>query len=145
MARDTNTAQEIPSPETSRSGRLVGWLVSYGLDSSGAAYELRTGRTFLSSSLFLPAGRNGSSPESAERCVVIKDGGISPLHVALLATASHQLFIQDIFSDHGTFIVKAGSGDEKMVAGTCEAGHGDWIRIGERIRFQVCLIDGRRK
>lgn len=145
MSRDTNAALEIPLSEGSKTGRIVGWLVSYGLDSNGAAFELRTGRTFLSSTTLLPAGQNGNVPEETQRCIIVKEDGVSSLHLALLATADHKLFIQDIFSEHGTFITKADADEETRLSGTVNAVHGDWIRVGEKIRFQVCLIDGRRK
>lgn len=137
MTRDSNAARDIHIAEASQSRRLIGWLVSYGLDSDGAAFEIRSGRAFIGGAA-VPSEKNANG-------IVLKDDTVSSVHVAILANAKHQIFIQDIFSDHGTFITKASSEDETKVNGVVQLEHGDWIRVGENIRFQVCIIDGRRK
>ncbi|NMC62066.1 MAG: FHA domain-containing protein [SAR324 cluster bacterium] len=145
MSREKNTAKDLSAKDrTAKVKRLVGWLVSYGLDSNGIAFELRSGRIFVSSGPLLPAGQNGNNGNTQNGCIIINDESISSLHLAINATASHQLFIQDIFSEHGTFLKRSGESEEKKITGVCEIRHGDWIRIGEKNRFQVCLIHGRR-
>ena len=115
--------------------RLVGWLVSYGLDSLGAAYEIRAGRLLIS-----------STPASDVRTISVAESSVSAPHVAVSASAAHQVLIQDIFSAHGTFITKSGADKEQRVTGPTPLHHGDWLRIGDKMRFQVCLIDmGRRR
>jgi len=145
MSRETNTAKDLKAHENlSKAQRLIGWLVSYGLDSNGIAFELRSGRIFVSSGSLMPSGQNDIDGKNQNKCIVINDESVSPLHLAINATASHQLFIQDIFSEHGTFLKRSGESEEKKITGACEIRHGDWIRIGEKNRFQVCLIHGRR-
>jgi hypothetical protein len=115
--------------------RLVGWLVSYGLDSQGASYEIRAGRLFVS-----------SAPAGDVRTISVSENTVSSPHLAVSASPKHQVLIQDIFSEHGTYLTKAGSDKEQKVSGPTLLSHGDWVRIGERTRFQVCLIEtGKRE
>lgn len=127
----------LDSETTSRgssSSRLVGWLVSYGIDSLGASYEIRAGRLLIS-----------STPTSDVRTISVTENSVSSPHLAMSATSKHQILIQDIFSEHGTFVLKAGAGKEQRITGPTPLHHGDWLRIGEKMRFQVCLIDfGKR-
>jgi len=117
-----------------RLSRLVGWLVSYGLDDRGAAYEIRAGRLLIS-----------SAAASDVRTIAISERSVSSPHLAVSASTKHQVLIQDIFSEHGTFIRKAGSEREERITGPTSLDHGDWLRIGEKMRFQVCLIDMGKK
>lgn len=133
----------INCSQSRKATRLLGWLVSYGLDKDGAAFEVRRGRTFISSSPLFQLNGNGNGPDN--RCIALPEDGVSSLHVAFLGTAQNKIIMQDIFSDHGTYLTKSGKTDEQKVAGPVELGHGDWVRVGERIRFQVCLIDGRHE
>jgi hypothetical protein len=125
----TSLDSETNSGERS-SARLVGWLVSYGIDSLGAAYEIRAGRLLIS-----------SAPASDLRTISVADDSVSSPHLAVNATAKHQVLIQDIFSEHGTYIRKLGAEKEQRVTGPTPLHHGDWLRIGDTMRFQVCLID----
>ena len=68
------------------SNRLVGWLVSYGLSDQGASFEIRVGRSLLSGNL-----------EIDPRTTVIPGKGIASPHLAMTATPTHTLFVQDIF------------------------------------------------
>jgi hypothetical protein len=117
--------------EREKSNRLVGWLVSYGLSDLGAAYEIRAGRTFVST-------KDGAG----DRTIQLDDSSIASPHLAIRATQKHRVKVQDIFSDRGTFVRRSDSHDEQKIEGPVEVGHGDWIRIGDSVRFQVCLIDG---
>lgn len=110
--------------------RLVGWLISYGLDEEGAAYEIRTGRTFIGS-------KNG-----LDDCVItVNEGTIDAPHAAMSASAKHRIMVQDLFSDSGTFLTRSDNSKESKVSGPVELQHGDWLRLGDNTRFQLCLID----
>jgi hypothetical protein len=114
--------------------KLIGWLVSYEMDSKGKSFEIRSGRSLLSS-------------ENAQdkRVISVRETTVSSPHAALSASPRHKVMVQDIFSEFGTFLVKASSGKEINVSGPTEIEHGDWLRIGEKTRLQVCLIDGPRR
>jgi hypothetical protein len=122
-------ANRYDSPQSEN--RLVGWLVSYGIDDLGAAYEIRSGRSFIA-----------NREQSQNRVLAVIDSSISSPHLALKATPKHRVMVQDIFSDHGSFIVRADNSKEYPITGPTEVKHGDWIRVGQKVRFQVCLIDG---
>ena len=113
-----------------QNGRLIGWLVSYALDSKGRPFELRTGRHFIS------AGQ-----AQLDRVIAVSEQTVSTPHMAINALPKHKIIVQDIFSEYGTFITKSGSNQETAVSGPVEIGHGDWLRVGKNMRFQVCLID----
>jgi len=120
------------SPEPhSQAARLIGWLVTYASESAGKAHEIRSGRSFI-----------GSRAIGDEPNLVLDSQDISSPHAALNASPRHRVMVQDVFSRHGTFITKGSSNQESAVHGPVELEHGDWIRIGEGTRFQVCLIDG---
>lgn len=119
-------------------GKLIGWLVSYAGNAQGQAHELRTGRFIVSS----PAGQAGNAEE---RLIAIEEQSVSAPHAAMNALPNHKLVVQDIFSQHGSYLTKANSAQETPITGPVEVGHGDWIRLGERTRFQVCLVDAPAK
>lgn len=112
-----------------RRGRLVGWLVSYGLNERGLAHEVRSGRTFL-----------GSEDDSLGMAIVVDDSSIDSLHLAIKANQKHRVVIQDVFSSTGTFIQRVGTDQEARLEGPTEIEHGDWIRVGNSTRFQFCHI-----
>lgn len=117
-----------------RETRLVGWLVSYEMDQKGKSFEIRAGRSLLS-----------SDNAQDKRVITVRENSISAPHVALSASPRHKVMVQDIFSEFGTFLTKAASGKEVEVQGPTELEHGDWLRIGDKTRLQVCLIDGPRR
>jgi hypothetical protein len=123
------------SAHGSGNGRLVGWLVSYGLDAKGASFEIRSGRSFVTS----------ESSTDGLRMIAVEDSSISAPHLALSATPKHRVMVQDIFSETGSYLCRSGDRDEKRIDGPTEVSHGDWLRVGENTRFQVCLIDGPGK
>jgi len=112
--------------------RLVGWLVSYALDQDGFTYEIRSGRTLIGS----------GKKNNGIRLLTLEENTISDPHLAMNASTKHRVYVQDIFSDAGSFIVRSASGREEDINGPVELKHGDWIKIGKNTRFQVCLIDG---
>jgi hypothetical protein len=120
---------ETSSAATSND-RLVGWLISYALDRMGKAFEIRSGRTFL------------GNQELGERSITLNAEDISIAHAALSASTHHKVVLQDVFSQSGTFIAQSGAAQEQRVQGPIEVKHGDWLRFGNKTRFQVCLIDG---
>ncbi|MBN8548593.1 MAG: FHA domain-containing protein [Deltaproteobacteria bacterium] len=122
------------SKGSTRENRLVGWLISYEMDSKGKSFEIRAGRSLLSSD-------NGQD----KRIITVREQSISAPHVALSASPRHKVMVQDIFSEFGTFLTKGASGKEQEVQGPTELEHGDWLRIGDKTRLQVCLIDGPRR
>ena len=128
--QDTQSPRE--SSEQSPRSRLIGWLVSYADDSRGAAHEIRSGRSFISSD---------ELPNT--RIITIAERDISSPHLALNASPRHRVMVQDIFSESGSYLIRGRSGDEIAVRGPTEIEHGDWIRVGAHTRFQVCLIDGQ--
>ena len=116
--------------ETANRQRLIGWLVSYADENLGKSYELRAGRTLVS-----------SHAENGNACIQVAERDISAPHSALNASTSHKILVQDIFTEKGTYLRRAGSGKEERLQGAHELQHGDWIRFGDKSRFQVCLID----
>ena len=128
-----STAEQItdfPQQQPQKNDRLIGWLVSYGLDEKGLSHEIRAGRSIIS-----------SQKSNSNHDMSIRDKAISAPHLAFKASSDHRVFIQDIFSDNGSYITRFGEYEEAPIDGTLEVGHGDWIRLGNNTRFQVCLID----
>ena len=118
----------------SGANRLVGWLVSYGLDEQGFAYELRSGRSFI-----------GHETGDHMNVLTLEDKFVSTPHLAVKTSPKHRVMVQDIFSEHGSFVIREGREKEESISGPTEVRHGDWIRVGKNVRFQVCLIDGTGK
>lgn len=121
------------SARKSNANRLVGWLVSYQSDEMGTAHEIRSGRTLI-----------GADSSGGDRAIKIKDTTVSSPHSALHASRAHEILVQDVFSDAGTYVCRSDSQHEQSVSGPIELQHGDWLRIGDSIRFQLCLIEGTR-
>jgi hypothetical protein len=111
-------------------GKLIGWIVSYQLNKKGAAFELREGRTLL--------GKDNEIKDA----ISFKDRNMSSPHLAILAEPETPLRVQDIFSQDGSFLTKGNSDNEIVIKGTTELEHGDWIRVGQSTRFQICLLSG---
>lgn len=111
-------------------GRLVGWLISFGISDQGVAYEIRSGRTFL-----------GSREDGTDSAIVVAESSIDSPHLAIKASQKHRIHVQDVFSRAGSFIRRGSSEQETRLQGPIELEHGDWIRVGNEVRFQVCLIE----
>jgi len=90
--------------------RLVGWLVSYGQDPLGKAWELREGRHVI-----------GASP--ADTIVITGDSAISQGHATLLYRRGQFLF-EDNLSTNGSFV----NGQEVLDKQPLH--HGDVITLG---------------
>lgn len=130
LSKSESRVSEVRPADAQLGTRLVGWLVSYENDLRGESHEIRSGRSFISSAA-LPDNRN----------LVLEVEDISNPHIAFNASEQHRVMVQDVFSDSGTFLVRGGSGQELVVRGPTEVQHGDWLRIGSKTKFQVCLID----
>ena len=115
----------------SRNGnKLIGWLVSYADDEKGAFHEIRIGRTFVS-----------SRPLPDLKQLTLNNNSISTPHLVINANNKHKIMVQDIFSDQGSFLTRSNQQNENRISGPVEVSHGDWIRMGDKTRYQVCLID----
>lgn len=123
-------SKKAPLRQVSKKDRLIGWLVSYEKDSKGEMHEIRTGRSFIS-----------AQDMPHDRAITLDAQDISTPHMALSGTAQHRLMVQDIFSSAGSFLIRGRSGEEVIVRGPTELQHGDWLKVGESTKFQVCLID----
>lgn len=125
------STHKTSSSSNGNGNRLVGWLVSYQLEDLGKAYEIRVGRTLI-----------GGKGSGNGRMIALDTRDVSSPHVAMNASPKHRLMAQDVFSESGSFVARADSGDERPLSGPTELKHGDWLRIGTSMRFQVCLIEG---
>ena len=117
-------------PGSAEKNKLIGWLVSYEIDPKGKPFEIRVGRTLITS----------EKPPHNDS-ILLQSPDISAPHLAIKASSDHKLFIQDIFSNNGSFLVKSGTNNEVPVTTTTEVSHGDLIKIGKSTKFKVCLID----
>ncbi len=110
--------------------RLIGWLVSYEHNQLGESFEIRAGRTLVS-----------SEDSEGERTLTLEADDICSPHSAMRASSTHRVMVQDVFSTHGTFVTRGGSRNEEKVSGPIEVKHGDWLRFGQNVKYQVCLIE----
>ena len=115
------------TPRRDEHGTLLGWMVNYSTDSKGIAIELRGGRYFV--------GRQRLRDDD----LVIADSSISTPHCLLFVSRSEGLRVQDLMSEHGTYVKKRGSETYNQVHDTVEVQHGDWIRFGT-YEVAVCLV-----
>ncbi len=115
--------------------RLIGWLVTYANDEQGEAHELRSGRTLISS-------QNGAKNTSF---IALSSKTVSSPHSAIHASRKHNVQIQDIFTESGTFLTRSGKTNEEKIQGTIDLHHGDRIRFGRDVSFQLCLIEAPQK
>ena len=126
---------QISKDSEKKSRKLIGWLVSYQNSDRGSYYEIREGRSFIA---------NGGV--TGERIIAIDDATLSNPHTVIQASSDFRLELQDVFTKAGTFIRKSGASQETALhGGPTELEHGDWVRIGEQTKFQVCLINGGSK
>lgn len=134
MQRKGSRSRREQLEQKSNSNRLVGWLVSYAHDNHGKAYEIRSGRTFIS-----------SVDSSDDRVITVDEQSVSAPHSAMKASPTHEVVLQDIFTDGGTFIRRPDQETESRVTGPVKLAHGDWLRFGQAEPLQVCLIDGPKR
>ncbi len=121
------------SNDSANQSRLVGWLVSYALDELGFSYPIMAGKSFI-----------GKANCNNHPTLTVNDKSIETPHFVIKANTKHQVFAEDILSDAGSYLQHEDETEER-ITGTVELKHGDWIRIGNNTKFQVCLIDGPTK
>ena len=100
--------------------KLVGWLVSYTLDSLGVDFKLYEGRNII--------GRD------QECSITVSDNMVSSKHAVLLFRAG-KYSITDSQSSHGTFV-----NDRDIELEPCYLSDGDIIKIGQTLfKFRSAL------
>jgi cell division septation protein DedD len=123
-------AMQQPKPATpkrkgiSAPGRLFGWFVSFA-SPEGAAVELREGRFFVTSS-----NVRGTD-------LVLNDDSVSAPHALVVVESG--LVVQDLVSESGVFVKRAGSSNFKQEIDPVELFHGDSVRFGN-VEFIVSLL-----
>ena len=113
--------QSQPQPQTRSARKLVGWLVSYTIDSLGVDFKLYEGRNMI--------GRGMDCG-----ITVTSDALMSAKHATLLFR-DNSYAIKDEMSSHGTFV-----NDESIGFDTCVLEDGDLIKMGNTVfRFKKSL------
>jgi hypothetical protein len=107
-------------------GMLVGWFVSSGTKGREAR-ELRAGKYFLSGEKLRPTD------------FVISHPSLSTPHCLLDVRSGKPLRVQDLMSESGTSIRRAGADTFEKCTETVEVFHGDTVRFGEE-EVLLCLI-----
>jgi len=116
-----------PSSETP----LVAWFVNYK-EEKGRATEVREGRFFISGELI------------KETDLVIKSETVSSPHCIIKAQAGVGVMVQDLMSEEGTHLQKAGKDKYKAVDGAVAVNHGDKLKFGD-YEVLVCLLPTKEK
>lgn len=118
---------------SSKSSKIIGFLVSYKDNENGEVIEVRQGRWLLTSKF----------SDQSDQQIVIDDETISPLHAIIRATADGKVDVLDQLTEYGTGLTRASGGAEIDLAGAKEKiEHGDTIRFGKR-EFVVCLVPAK--
>lgn len=105
-------------PRVESDNMLVGWFVNFDLNPSGVSAELRSGKYFISSKKLRPGD------------FVIEDDTVSMPHCMVTAVPGDGLYIQDLMSEKGTYVCKAGATQFEAVTGQQKVSSGDRIRFG---------------
>lgn len=105
-------------PNVESENMLVGWFVNFDLNPSGVSAELRSGKYFISSKKLRPGD------------FVIEDDTVSMPHCMVTAVPGDGLYIQDLMSEKGTYVCKAGATQFEAVTGQQKVSSGDRIRFG---------------
>jgi pSer/pThr/pTyr-binding forkhead associated (FHA) protein len=103
----------IVKKEQRSNRRLVGWLVTYSIDTLGIDYRLYEGRNVV--------GRDADSQ------ITVNDKTVSGKHATILFRAD-KYKIKDELSSHGTFV-----NGEDIEEETVELHDGDIIKLGDTI------------
>lgn len=115
------------STKVGREGVLVGWFVSYGVNQSGASQEIRSGQFFI--------GRQ----RLRDNDLLIQDDSVSTPHLLIRAADQGGFLVQDLLSEEGTYIKRAGQSEFTRCEEPTKVSHGDTLRIG-RYETLVCLL-----
>lgn len=121
-----------PQAAAAGEGLLVGWLVNYSGDRRGAAIELRSGRFFV--------GRQRLRGSD----LILSDDSVSTPHCLINASPADGMMVQDLMSERGTAIRKAGSQHFVNCTDPVKLQHGDWLRFGN-YEVMVCLIPNQQR
>lgn len=117
--------------EMSSDGELVGWLVSYERDSRGIATELRTGR-------FMVTQERLRSTD-----MLVNHASVSTPHCMLKAVAGRGIEIQDLMSENGTYVKKAGEQSYAKHSDPVVVTSGDSVKFGS-YEVLICLVPSRK-
>lgn len=112
--------------ESGTPGQLFGWFVSFA-SPEGASLEIREGRFFITNT----SVRRGD--------LVLHDDSVSSPHALVTISSGTGLTIQDLMSEFGLFIKRAGEDSFYQERETAELFHGDSVRFGN-VEFLVCLV-----
>jgi hypothetical protein len=116
---------ELQAPKSD--GKLVGWFVTFGENAQGESTEIRAGRFFL--------GRQKLRGND----YIIPHSSISTPHCMIVAGGGDALMIQDLMSEGGTQLKRAGESTYSPVTNAVSVHHGDWVRFGQ-YEAMVCLL-----
>ena len=108
-------------------GGLVGWFVSFDNSPRGTAREVREGRFFL-----------GSERVRGTDLVVV-NSSISTPHCLIHASAEKGIRVQDLMSEHGTYLMRQGESAYTRYHEPITVEHGDWVKFGE-YEVLVCVM-----
>lgn len=133
MAQINQPTTEAPRVLKAKTdGRLIGWLIAYRSDYRGAPIEIREGRFFI----------GGAKLRDTD--LVFADDSLSVPHCLVKAESRDGLVIQDLMSEHGTFVKRSGTSSYEAITMPTVIEHGDWIKFGD-YELMACVIpaDGR--
>ncbi len=117
-AEQSKPQLEKISPQNSR--KLIGWLVTFDIDSNGKDFRLFEGKTTI--------GKNNKND------IIILDPSVSNNHAIILyRPLDKKLYIQDNLSTNGTFV------NDKLIDDKQILSDNDIIKIG-KINLKVKLI-----
>ena len=127
-AASEKSLSEVPLP-LEEEGSLLGWLVSFQQDAKGNSNEIRSGRFFI------------GKERLRKSDTLIPDGGVSTPHCLVAASRHGGVKIQDLMSEQGTFIKRAGKEFFDRVNDIVVVAHGDCLKFGN-YEVLVCLLPG---
>lgn len=108
-------------------GALFGWFVSYNEDKKGVSREVRIGRFFVGAEQLRPSD------------FVIADQSVSTPQCLVVCDPSKGIYVQDLMSEQGTFIKRAGATKYERHSEQVQLQHGDFIRFGSYEMLFVAL------
>jgi hypothetical protein len=111
--------------EPADEGELVGWLVSFMEDKKGVSREVRVGKFFVGAKQLRPSD------------FVIDDQSVSTPQCLVVCDPIRGLSVQDLMSEQGTFVKRAGTGNYERHSEQVQLKHGDFIRLG---RYEMLFV-----
>ena len=125
--RQAENSSRAADHATQSPGDLVGWFVDYSGNARGSGIEVRSGRFFIGRQKL----RNGD--------MLLSDSSISTPHCMVTSAPGESLHVQDLMSERGTYVKRAGSDVYAPVTNTISLEHGDWLKLGE-YEVLVCFV-----